>query len=149
MSNDAIDFSLLIGPQVPARSFKAGETIFQEGDPANELYVIQTGRVAIQTGNRLLGTLNGNSIFGETALIDSTQRQRGRGDRCHAGSGVGKAVPVPDQPDTLLRAQCHAHLGAPAAQLEQGDMTAARSRSAVRELPIQFARPAVERAGLQ
>jgi CRP/FNR family transcriptional regulator, cyclic AMP receptor protein len=74
MSNDPVDFSLLVGSSIPTRSFKAGETIFAEGDPANELYVIQTGRVTIQSGNRLLDTLEDRAIFGEMALIDSAPR---------------------------------------------------------------------------
>jgi CRP/FNR family transcriptional regulator, cyclic AMP receptor protein len=74
MSNDAIDFGVLIGPQVPVRSFKAGETIFKEGDPATELYVIQSGRVGIQLGNRLLDTLEANEMFGEMALVDGAPR---------------------------------------------------------------------------
>jgi CRP/FNR family cyclic AMP-dependent transcriptional regulator len=74
MSNDAIDFSILIGPKVPARLFNAGETIFKEGDPATELYVIQKGRVGIQSGNRLLDTLDANAIFGEMAIVDSAPR---------------------------------------------------------------------------
>ena len=53
MSENDVDFSILIGNEVPTRSFKAGETIFEEGDPADELYVIQEGRVGVQTGNRL------------------------------------------------------------------------------------------------
>ncbi|MGH6979958.1 MAG: Crp/Fnr family transcriptional regulator, partial [Stellaceae bacterium] len=61
-------------PQVPIRQFKAGETIFKEGDPATELYVIQNGRVGIQSGNRILDTLNANSIFGEMALVDNAPR---------------------------------------------------------------------------
>lgn len=74
MSNDAIDFSILIGPHIPIRQFRAGETIFKEGDPATELYVIQNGRVGIQSGNRILDTLNANSIFGEMALVDHAPR---------------------------------------------------------------------------
>ena len=74
MSKDAIDFKLLIGPQVPERSYKAGETIFKEGDPATELYVIQDGQVSIQSGNRQLGSLDANNIFGEMALIDQAPR---------------------------------------------------------------------------
>jgi CRP-like cAMP-binding protein len=74
MSNDAIDFSILVGPQVPVRQIKAGETIFKEGDPATELYVIQKGRVSIQSGNRLLDTLDTNAIFGEMAIVDSAPR---------------------------------------------------------------------------
>jgi CRP/FNR family cyclic AMP-dependent transcriptional regulator len=50
------------------------ERIFNEGDPATELYVVQSGRVGIQLGNRLLDTLDANSIFGEMALIDGAPR---------------------------------------------------------------------------
>jgi CRP/FNR family transcriptional regulator, cyclic AMP receptor protein len=74
MSNDAIDFGLLIGPRLPVRNFKAGETIFEEGDPATELFVIQSGQVEIQTGDRQLDILDANSIFGEMALIDPSPR---------------------------------------------------------------------------
>jgi CRP-like cAMP-binding protein len=74
MSNAAIDFSLLTGPQFPVRTFKAGETIFNEGDPASELYVIQDGRVEIRLGNRLLDTIEKNEVFGEMALVDGAPR---------------------------------------------------------------------------
>jgi CRP/FNR family transcriptional regulator, cyclic AMP receptor protein len=75
MSKEAFDFSFLIGSEgVSARHFKAGETIFNEGDPAAEVYVIWSGRVGIQLGNRLLDTLEGNEIFGEMALIDDKPR---------------------------------------------------------------------------
>jgi CRP/FNR family transcriptional regulator, cyclic AMP receptor protein len=74
MSNDAVDFSILVSLGVPVRSFNAGETIFKEGDPATELYVIQSGRVEIRLSNREIDTLNANSIFGEMALIDDAPR---------------------------------------------------------------------------
>jgi CRP/FNR family transcriptional regulator, cyclic AMP receptor protein len=74
MSNEALDFRILIRPEIPMRSFKAGETIFREGDPATELYVIQSGRVGIQIGNRLLDTLDNHDLFGEMALIDKAPR---------------------------------------------------------------------------
>ena len=72
--SDSIDFSVLVGPQVPTRSFKAGEAIFKEGDDAAELFVIKDGRVGIQVGNRLLDTLDAKTIFGEMALVDSAPR---------------------------------------------------------------------------
>ena len=56
------------------REFKAGEVIFKQGDPASEFYVIQSGKVDIRLGNRLLGTLSEHDIFGEMALIDATPR---------------------------------------------------------------------------
>jgi CRP-like cAMP-binding protein len=74
MSNDAVDFNLLARSGVPTRSFKQGEVIFKQGDSATELYVIQSGRVGIQFGNRLLDTLEEHNIFGEMALIDNSPR---------------------------------------------------------------------------
>jgi len=74
MTNDAVDFSLLAGSSIPERTFKAGEIICKEGDAATELYVIRSGRVSIQFGNRLLDTLEANKIFGEMALIDNAPR---------------------------------------------------------------------------
>jgi len=74
MSEDTIDFSLLTGPQIPSRSFKAGDTIFKQGEPATEFYVIKSGRVRIQLGNRTLDILDSNDIFGEMALVDQAPR---------------------------------------------------------------------------
>jgi len=72
----SIDFGILIGPHIPIRQFRADETIFKEGDPATEFYVIQNGRVGIQSGNRISDTLNPNSIFGEMALVDTQHGAR-------------------------------------------------------------------------
>jgi CRP/FNR family transcriptional regulator, cyclic AMP receptor protein len=74
MADTAVDFAILAGAGAPVRSFKAGDVIFSEGDPADELYVIKTGKVEIRLGNRLLDTLPELSIFGEMALIDHSPR---------------------------------------------------------------------------
>jgi CRP/FNR family cyclic AMP-dependent transcriptional regulator len=74
MSDMAIDFGILAGAGAPVRDFKAGEVIFKEGDLGSEFFVIQTGKVDIQFGNRLLGTLGDHDIFGEMALIDPAPR---------------------------------------------------------------------------
>ena len=74
MSHDAVDFGLIVRSDVATRSFKQGDTIFREGDPASELFVIKSGKVEIRHGNRLLDTLDGNNIFGEMALIDNAPR---------------------------------------------------------------------------
>ena len=55
-------------------SFKAGETIFQAGDRASELYVIASGRVEIRINDRVIATLGEHEIFGEMALIDNAPR---------------------------------------------------------------------------
>jgi CRP-like cAMP-binding protein len=74
MNDTSIEFGLLATARTPPRSYKAGETIFKEGDAAEELYVIQSGEVEIHLGNRLLNTLGAKSIFGEMALIDAAPR---------------------------------------------------------------------------
>jgi CRP/FNR family cyclic AMP-dependent transcriptional regulator len=67
-------FSVLTGNDIERRSLKAGSVIFREGDEANELFVIKSGQVRIQIGNRTITELGQDSIFGEMALIDSEPR---------------------------------------------------------------------------
>ena len=77
MSDELIDFSFLTvstESEIPVWSLKAGETIFNQGDPATELYVIQSGRVGIHLGNRLLDTLEANQMFGEMSMVDPAPR---------------------------------------------------------------------------
>jgi CRP/FNR family transcriptional regulator, cyclic AMP receptor protein len=71
---NTVDFSLLTGSGARLRSFKAGETIFKEGDRGDEMFVVQSGQVAIRRGNRVLETVPEKSIFGEMALIDDGPR---------------------------------------------------------------------------
>ena len=74
MANPPVDFRLLAGAGVPARDFKAGDVIFRQGDPAQELFIVQSGEVEIRRSNRVLETLPQYSIFGEMALIDTAPR---------------------------------------------------------------------------
>jgi len=71
---DTVNFGLLAEQGTRLRTFKAGETIFKEGDPGDEMFVIHSGRVEIRRGNRTLETLGEKSIFGEMALIDDGPR---------------------------------------------------------------------------
>lgn len=71
---NTVDFSLLADSGARLRSFKAGETIFNEGDRGDEMFVIQSGQVEIRRGNRVLETVPEKSIFGEMALIDDEPR---------------------------------------------------------------------------
>jgi CRP-like cAMP-binding protein len=73
MADAADDFSILAGAGVPIRSFKAGESIFKEGDSALEFFVVKSGSVDIRLGNRVLETVR-DGIFGEMALVDSEPR---------------------------------------------------------------------------
>ena len=59
--------------------YKAGETVFLAGDPADRLYIIISGTVRInilsEDGREmLLNVMRQNDIFGEIALIDSSTR---------------------------------------------------------------------------
>ncbi len=74
MANAPIDFRILAGAGAPAREFKAGEIIFQQGDAAQELFIVQSGEVEIRLGNRHLETVPQYGIFGEMALIDAAPR---------------------------------------------------------------------------
>ena len=74
MPDTDIDFDLLVKAGGPVRSFKAGDVIFSEGDPAAELLVVKSGTVEIRIRDQLIDTLGERSIFGEMALIDSGPR---------------------------------------------------------------------------
>ena len=67
-------FSILTGNNIETRRVKAGGVIFREGEQANELFVIKSGDVRIQSGNRTMADLTADNIFGEMALIDSDPR---------------------------------------------------------------------------
>lgn len=74
MADTPIDFGILAGAGAPVRDFNAGDVIFNQGDAATELFVIQSGKVEIRLGNRLLETVPERGIFGEMALIDTAPR---------------------------------------------------------------------------
>ena len=69
-----IDFRLLAGANAPIREFKAGDVIFKQGEAAQELFIVQSGKVEIRLGNRVLETLSDYDIFGEMALVDAAPR---------------------------------------------------------------------------
>ena len=71
---DDSGFGVLTGNNIETRFFKAGTTIFREGEQAHELFVIKRGDVRIQIGNRTVSELSADHIFGEMALIDNEPR---------------------------------------------------------------------------
>jgi CRP/FNR family cyclic AMP-dependent transcriptional regulator len=70
----SVDFGILAGAGAPTRSYKAGDVIFREGEPAQELYIVKSGKIEVRLGNRVLDTLPELSIFGEMALVDHSPR---------------------------------------------------------------------------
>lgn len=68
------DFALLDRTTEKVATYRAGETIFGQGDDATEFFIVRSGKVAIRLGNRTLDVLGEGEIFGEMALIDSGPR---------------------------------------------------------------------------
>jgi CRP/FNR family transcriptional regulator, cyclic AMP receptor protein len=54
--------------------FAAGETIFTEGTSGREMYVVLEGSVDIRIGNKTLDVTGPGGVFGEMALLDSSDR---------------------------------------------------------------------------
>jgi CRP-like cAMP-binding protein len=55
-------------------SYKAGQTIFEDGQPGDKMYVVLEGDVGIFLQGRLLLTAHPGTTFGEMALIDNSPR---------------------------------------------------------------------------
>jgi CRP-like cAMP-binding protein len=60
--------------EIDTKTFQAGETIFEQGDPAEFMYGVVEGEVEIKLGNHVLSTLGPDEVFGEMALVDQTPR---------------------------------------------------------------------------
>ena len=56
------------------RSFPAGSTIFEAGQPGDEMFVVEEGEVDIVLAGRTLETVGKEGFFGEMALIDHAPR---------------------------------------------------------------------------
>jgi CRP/FNR family transcriptional regulator, cyclic AMP receptor protein len=56
-------FEILTGNTIDVQSFKAGSVIFREGDEAHELFVVKSGEIRIQIGNRTISELSADSTL--------------------------------------------------------------------------------------
>jgi CRP/FNR family transcriptional regulator, cyclic AMP receptor protein len=74
MSDNEADFSLFVRREFPTRFFAKGETIFREGEQAEEFFVVVRGEVEILGGDRRFEIVGQNGIFGEMAMIDESAR---------------------------------------------------------------------------
>jgi CRP-like cAMP-binding protein len=54
--------------------YAAGSVVFNEGDPADRMYVVQSGTVALSIGDRVVETVAAGGLFGEIAVIDREPR---------------------------------------------------------------------------
>jgi len=58
----------------PSRVFKAGETVFREGDDGYVMYVVLEGSVKLSVTGRSVEKVGKGGVFGEMALIDKSPR---------------------------------------------------------------------------
>jgi CRP/FNR family transcriptional regulator, cyclic AMP receptor protein len=56
------------------RSYAEGQVIFEECEPAAEMYIVRQGTVTLKKGDRSFETLGPGEVFGEMALIDPAPR---------------------------------------------------------------------------
>jgi CRP/FNR family cyclic AMP-dependent transcriptional regulator len=68
-----------IAPMLRQRRYRAGETIFHEGDPGDAMHVIASGRAKISIESlegeeAILVTLGAGEVFGELVLLDGAPR---------------------------------------------------------------------------
>jgi len=56
------------------RRIESGDTLFLEGDPGTELFLLVQGQVEIESEGRVLVTLEPGTSFGEMALLDEPAR---------------------------------------------------------------------------
>jgi serine/threonine protein phosphatase PrpC/CRP-like cAMP-binding protein len=56
------------------KAFKAGDTVVQEGDEGDELFIVLTGKVRVHAGGSTITALGPGQHFGEMALVDKSPR---------------------------------------------------------------------------
>jgi CRP-like cAMP-binding protein len=74
------------------KTCQPGDTIFREGDSANQAFIVQEGEVIIvkvtEDKTQVLGTIGKGGIFGEMGLVDDRPRMAA----ARAKTGVTKIV---------------------------------------------------------
>ena len=55
-------------------AYAAGETVFEEGEPGDVMYLVKEGRVNVMRGEQVINTIKPGGIFGEMTLIGSEPR---------------------------------------------------------------------------
>lgn len=65
----------LFNKETDVKQFQAGQTIFERGDPANEMFIIKSGHVKVRVKDDDSELIIGpGELLGEMALIDDCPR---------------------------------------------------------------------------
>ncbi len=68
------DDVLQLAQRMEQEETPAGATVFEQGDPGADLYLVVRGEVAIRDGERTLASMGSSDFFGELALLDHQAR---------------------------------------------------------------------------
>lgn len=68
------DFSALLTARDVPEFRKAGEIIFEAGDPGRVMYVVKSGPAQIRIGDMVLDVVEPGEVMGEIALLDDDVR---------------------------------------------------------------------------
>jgi CRP-like cAMP-binding protein/predicted acylesterase/phospholipase RssA len=74
---DASGLAHLFETDPSARTVRAGEVVYEEGDVGTDMYVVIEGEFDVSFHHRILGTLGAGEIFGELALLGAGARRSG------------------------------------------------------------------------
>ena len=57
-----------------AETYRAGDPIFRAGDPADHMYLVDSGTVSLRVGEHVVETVGPSGLFGEMAVVDRRPR---------------------------------------------------------------------------
>ncbi len=73
------------------RSYPEGAVIFEDCQPASEMYIVREGSVILKKGDHIIEKLGPSEVFGEMAIIDPAPRS------ATAVAGAGCVLAVVDE----------------------------------------------------
>ncbi|MEQ1577248.1 MAG: cyclic nucleotide-binding domain-containing protein [Hyphomicrobium sp.] len=68
------NFDFLESFGVPLKRVRAGEVLFEKGEPGDSMYLVLEGRFDVRLGDKTVDTVGLYAILGEMALIDAAPR---------------------------------------------------------------------------
>ena len=68
------NFDFLESFGVPLKRVKAGEVLFQKGEPGEAMFLVLEGRIDIKLGDKVVDTVGLYGLIGEMALLDAAPR---------------------------------------------------------------------------
>ena len=65
---------LLMHLETEGRRYAPGQTIFKEGEPGGEMFVVRSGTVELRVGPHVVETVGAAGVLGEMSLVDEQPR---------------------------------------------------------------------------